>query len=405
MPLTHDPRRYVEALRDHLASPDASLSFLFGAGTSSSVNLATPKLGKKLEHDPLIPTVRSLTELCRAEITKKGDPFSTAWQAANDELSPTTHDPNIEHILSLVRKKLDAAGPMDKLLGLNASQLGELETSIRSTITKAVSPKEESIPSSLPHDSFSSWVKSAPRRKAIELFTTNYDILFEVSFERLQVPVFDGFVGTLHPFFRSDFVERDALLPGPSVVRLWKVHGSINWNFVKDNSGTRIVRRDAPTGEALILPSHLKYDESRRQPYLAYLERLRTQLDKDDSILISCGFSFTDEHINSVIFDVLENRPRASVIALVYGQLQIPSPLMTAANRLRNLLVLAGDSAVVGGQRGAWQLVEPIDTSTAAFMDPAFDSDAVVGAADDAQHGQFRLGDFAWFARFLETMR
>jgi len=405
LPRTHDPRTHIESLRNHLASPDASISFLFGAGTSSSVNLASPQAGKKSEYKPLIPSVAALTELCRAEICKKGDAFSKAWDSAKAELIGTTPQPNIEDILSAVRRKLDAAGLGDKLLGLDISQLREFESSIRSTIAVAVSPKEDSIPSPLPHDGFSLWLKSATRRKPIELFTTNYDILFEASFERLRIPSFDGFVGTLHPFFRADFVERDDLLPGSSVVRLWKVHGSVYWDTLKDSFGSRIVRRDTPTGGALILPSHLKYDESRRQPYLAYLDRLRSQLDKDDSILISCGFSYSDQHINAVIFDVLENRPRAHVVALVFGSLEPDSPVVKAARRLRNLLVLARNGAIVGGQEGSWQLIEPIDASTATFMDPAFDSNAAPSSIDEAQRGEFRLGDFVWLARFLETMQ
>lgn len=34
---THDPRREIEKLRDHLASHDKALMFLFGAGTSCAV--------------------------------------------------------------------------------------------------------------------------------------------------------------------------------------------------------------------------------------------------------------------------------------------------------------------------------------------------------------------------------
>ncbi len=38
--ITHDPRQVSEDLRNHLAMHDRRLSFLFGAGTSSAVNIA-----------------------------------------------------------------------------------------------------------------------------------------------------------------------------------------------------------------------------------------------------------------------------------------------------------------------------------------------------------------------------
>src|SRR5439155_12512923 len=186
---------------------------------------------QRRDYKPLIPAVAALTEQCHTVVSAKGAPFSTAWNGATAELKTMYAAPNIEAILTLVRKKLEAAGPADRLLGLAPTQLKEFESSIQQAIASAVSPKDTSIPSSLPHDGFSSWAKNAARQKPIEVFTTNYDLLFETSFERLRLPAFDGFVGLIHPFFRADFVERDDQLPSSSVVRFWKIHGSINWDI------------------------------------------------------------------------------------------------------------------------------------------------------------------------------
>lgn len=63
--------------------------------------------------------------------------------------------------------------------------------------------------------------------------------------------------------------------------RLWKLHGSINWEkneeTVNGNKVTRVVRvtREAAAGKVMIFPSHLKFEQSRRMPYLAMLDRLR----------------------------------------------------------------------------------------------------------------------------------
>jgi hypothetical protein len=58
--LTHDPRKILENFRDHLSQHDTSIAFLFGAGTSCSVN-------RKMDGGstvPLIPSVAALTNTC-----------------------------------------------------------------------------------------------------------------------------------------------------------------------------------------------------------------------------------------------------------------------------------------------------------------------------------------------------
>ena len=82
--------------------------------------------------------------------------------------------------------------------------------------------------------------------------------------------------------------------------RLWKIHGSINWWMTAKKKIRR--SRDASrwASNCLIYPSHLKYDQSRQMPYFAMLDRLRVFLRSDQCVLLTCGYSFGDEHINAV---------------------------------------------------------------------------------------------------------
>ena len=154
----------------------------------------------------------------------------------------------------------------------------------------------------------------------------------------------------------------------------------------------------------MIYPSHRKYDESRQQPYLALLTRLRTALDRDDALLVTAGYSFSDQHINSIIFSALDNRPRAHAIALQFADSHPTDPLSKDARGRRNLLVLARNAATIGGTWGEWRLKEAVDERTAPFMDLAFDSDAVPEPGVPPLTGRFRLGDFVWLSRFLAAM-
>jgi hypothetical protein len=55
----------------------------------------------------------------------------------------------------------------------------------------------------------------------------------------IRVPYFDGFVGTLGARFHTELVERgvgkDEECVPAFFVRLWKLHGSVNWLWESQN--------------------------------------------------------------------------------------------------------------------------------------------------------------------------
>ena len=88
---------------------------------------------------------------------------------------------------------------------------------------------------------------------------------------------FDGFVGHIKGQFRPDLVEAidtasTQLLPA-TFIRLWKLHGSSNWEWQMTSARRRIVRLGdhAPAGSAVaIYPSDEKYDDSDAFHSLSY---------------------------------------------------------------------------------------------------------------------------------------
>lgn len=412
---THDPRRVVEDLRDHLAAHDRRLAFLLGAGTSSAVNIAPPPAkGTKQQHKPLIPGIDALTAMCAAAVGEMGKTQAGAWQSLIKQCENSGRTANVENVLSQVRLKMDAIGEGETLVGLDRSQLIEVEKTICSTIADSVVPADGIIPKRVPHDDFAEWVKKVNRTASLEIFTTNYDVLLERAFEASRVPVFDGFVGTLHAFFYPECLDDEDLLPKPKWIRLWKLHGSVNWTLkeMEGDGGARkrIIRvQPAKSGE-LILPSHRKYDESRKQPYMAYMDRLSRILSVEHALLITCGYSFGDEHINAILYGALDNRSTANIISLQFQALKETDELVKTAIRQSNLTVIGPNGAVISGVWGTWQLAEPIDMKTSSFMDAAFDSNALPedegspAATSDDLKGMMRLGDFNWFCQFLTAM-
>lgn len=413
---THDPRNVLETLRNHLTQPEANIAFLMGAGTSCAVRIpvvvqADPAADEgaappEPQTRSLIPNVAELTSICVKEI-RKLDPegeaakFGPAYDAIELEIRPKDRPTNIEDILSCVRRKQQAIGSSDKLSGLSGADLSLLEKTIRNTIAAQVNPDPSSFPEKLPHEDFVRWIARMPRAHPIEIFTTNYDVLIETALEAERVPAFDGFVGCNRPFFSHDSLTRPESAPGAAWTRLWKVHGSINWRLDTVHGRSRVVRTDPHNEGEMIMPSHHKYDESRKQPYSALLDRLTRVLERDDTLLFVCGYSFSDDHINAIIFDALEAKRRPHVVALQYADPEAESVLADRAGRFLNLMVLGPRTAYIGGRAAPWRLKEVLGASQieqAFRLDPAAEGEEATG------HGSLLLGDFARFAQFVGAL-
>lgn len=197
--------------------------------------------------------------------------------------------------------------------------------------------------------------KRANYRYPIELFTVNYDLLLETALEERGVPYFDGFVGNLRARFRAELVEAPPEAPDgvPSLfVRLWKLHGSVNW----ERAEKEIVRTGQPVSKGLpaaIYPSDEKYEESRRVPFLVLQDRLRRALHQSETLVLISGFRFGDDHLNEMLFDAAGRRERSEFVVFSYDNLT--EELAERAGSTPNIQVIGQSEAVLCGERGAWK--------------------------------------------------
>jgi hypothetical protein len=390
---SHDALKTIADLRDHLARHDKPIAFLFGAGTSCAVNEGN------LPGKPLIPAVAVLTQICASEVQCLGKEYAEAWTKIEAQCANNGNPANIESILSRLRMMLGAVGEQDKLLGLDRNGIAKFEEKVRRTIAKIVNPSRELIPQETPHRLMARWLARNSRKMPVEIFTLNYDVLIERAFESERIPLFDGFVGSYQPFFLPDSLRRSEMAPGSNWVRLWKMHGSVTWRRENRDGRGRIVRGEPDDSGEMILPSFQKYDESRQQPYAAFMDRLARFLDQDDALLITSGFSFGDEHINSVIFSAIENRPRTHIYALQFEEISDDQDLIKRSLRQRNIIVLGPNSGVIGGRRAEWKFED-----TAPCADSAFELISPSETSPQTKSGRLKLGDFARFCEFLNLM-
>lgn len=416
----HDAAQQAKNLRLVLQDDKQRIGCFLGAGCPLGIYDAA---GSKSV--TLIPAVVELTKQIAegllavdkaSEGTPKATQFKSQWDAWCSECKTDDgKEPTVEDVLTELRAIANRRGSAE-FLGMSKAALIALDEKICSLITERM---KKSLPDyRCSYNHFASWVGGVYRSFPVEVFTPNYDLLFEQAFEQHPLPHFDGFVGSREPWFDLSSIEHDAI---PSRwTRLWKLHGSINWERREDTVDAAIVTRvvrvtdEAKEGKVMIFPSHLKYDQSRRMPYLAMLDRLKaffhantvrgrgpsTRQEDDAPRLIICGYSFLDDHLNEVLLDGLRANRNAQCFALMYSNLDKHPRAVQYAEKQANLTVLAYDGAVVGTRVGLYRPGSPsIKENT-----PWLYEEVVMAPGGSVNKLRCRLGDFHYFGLFLEQL-
>ena len=405
---THCPYRQTKNLQDALISNKVKVAFLLGAGCPVSIRMKDGVFcTDEMETDttPLIPDIAGLTGLIKMEL-KGNDKHKTSFEAILKRLDgdAPANRVTIEDILSHIRSLQDVIreGSID---GLNKTNLADLDKAICDITTKEV---KVPLPSArTAYHQLATWIGGVPRAHAVELFTPNYDLLLEQGLEAGQIPYFDGFVGSKQAFFDLTSMEAEGKNALPDRwARLWKLHGSVNWWRVavaqqqkgatdKSKDEFEVVRGEKPENavQQMIYPSHLKYDQSRRMPYLAMLDRLRSFLSRGNAVLVTCGYSFLDQHLNEVILQGLRSNPTAMCFGLLHSKKADYPIAVEKAKRHQNLSLLARDGAVLGTFEKDWHGEER-------------GGDALNGLSvrkPATGNCEFVLGDFRKLGEFLAT--
>lgn len=400
---THDPSRLAMMLRDILAADSMRIGFFVGAGCSLSIRMPGADPNDPKSTIPLIPDIAGLTTAV-VSVLAAHKTCAAPYQAlctyfAEEDLK----EPNVEVMLSHIRLLRSVAGKKD-VRGLNAAQLTELDLCCSQVIANIVGKNLPDKPNG--YLQLAAWIDGASRHAPVEIFTTNYDLLIEEALEKFRVPFFDGFSGTNEPFFDTNSIERNDL--PPRWVRVWKLHGSINWFERSMPDGSRIMWRGirgGSTAPVMIHPSHQKYDQSRRMPYLALMDRLRGFLSQPSAVLFVAGYSFGDEHLNGAILDALQANPTASCFAFQYGSHHAGCQAMKLAQRRPNLNVFYEDRSVQGTQVGSWQLPMGVEADgMRGVFSLVDDKDRAVPGSPTKWSHKLDLGDFGSLGAFLAVM-
>ncbi|WP_406241852.1 SIR2 family protein [Tissierella carlieri] len=357
-----------------------NIGFFFGAGSSCAFGL---------------PDISRLTESVGMRLD--GD-LKSHYEDIKQSLSNlhTDSDTNVENVLNYVRQIREITGEKEdrEYEGINGKLAQKLDEQICKEIFNVIQ-EEERAADIKELRKFFAWLDISNRNNTKEIFTTNYDLLLEKAMEYNQIPYFDGFVGSYKPFFWPESIEKDVSLNDLTFnwIRLWKMHGSLNWEFRKDDSSDsgKIIRSgrvDNPENELVIYPSKEKYNLSRKQPFIAYIDRLKNYLLQGERLFIISGYSFSDQHINEVICGGLRQNQRLYSICMCFTDEQVELLEPIAVGHL-NLCVMGPRKMIVNGKLQEWKYDEGVGSTS--------ESDIYW----DKSQNKFILGDFKKLIEFF----
>lgn len=159
----------------------------------------------------------------------------------------------------------------------------------------------------------------------LSIVTTNYDTLIEDAADSIGFTVIDGFTFAHRPQFDSDMFEWNLVKDieniktreleyKKNIINLLKLHGSLTW----ERSDKHIFRKEKKNvkNPIMIFPSSNKYMQSYQEPYFELFIKFQELLKRPNTLLITTGFSFADNHISQMIIQaILHNKSLALLIS------------------------------------------------------------------------------------------
>jgi hypothetical protein len=373
---THDPFQQLSEIRNQL-SYVKRLGFLFGAGTSKALGVSDiSALTKKIEEN--------LSASSRVK-----------FQAIKASLHPDLQ--HVEGILNNTRliRQLTSDAPDKEFESISGEDARSLDKDICGAIYDIITKEEEAANMQVSRR-FINWLNWLPRDFAKEIFTTNYDLILEKSFEHLLIPFYDGFIGSHEPFFNPESIETKSKYDRPPLfwIRLWKLHGSLGWfwKIAPDAKSQRIIRLSCgakalyPDSELVIYPSRDKYESSRKQPFTSYFDRLKDFLLAGEGMFIVSGYSFSDAHINEILFNTLNQNNRLHMICFFFDEKPLDM-IVGQGKNVPNLTLIGPKKASISGITAEWDYTQNKGDLVDNFW--------------DEENKQLTIGDFKQLVQFL----
>ncbi len=303
----------VQDMRDLLSQ--SRLALLLGAGCSKSAGLPLmPELTENvLGHKKIGDKTKQLLDKVR-------ELFSGAQSATIEDYMSEIVD-----LLSIAERRTRRGATQSKVSAgdqeRDAAELQFALDEIKGAVSSAIGDKEVNVAT---HQQFIRAIhgslQAGKTGRGVDYFILNYDTLIEDALGLERVVYCDGFTGAATGWWEPSTFRTDG-----KAARVFKIHGSIDWCLLKDDSLPRRIRSgiktDSVRNHVLIYPAATKYQETQRDPFAQMLHYMRQSLCPEEGkemVLAICGYSFGDSHIDLEIENALyQSEGRLTVAAFV----------------------------------------------------------------------------------------
>ena len=146
-------------------------------------------------------------------------------------------------------------------------------------------------------------------RERVDYLVLNYDTAIEDALGLEEIPYADGIDGGATGPWNPQTYDREGL-----GARVFKLHGSIDWAAIEGKElpfrvSPKVLMASPEDRNVLIWPASTKYKEAQLDPYAQLINRARDILrptSGSQAVLVVCGYSFGDQHINEEIDTALK---------------------------------------------------------------------------------------------------
>ena len=267
-------------------------------------------INNALKQDSNFFTLQELAQLCKYNV-----PVELVEQGGASKLNPSF---NLEDFLS------DLLSFEKYVSDAEASKYDQSKSKIFELIVENTSYEYDN--NCLKHSTFINTVSHLVRTPSkLTIVTTNYDTLIEDAADSIEYTVMDGFSFSHRPYFNSDMFEWNLVKDieniktreleyKKNIINLLKLHGSLTWE--RDTKGIRRKEKADVSNPIMIFPSSNKYMQSYQEPYFELFTKFQELLKRSNTLLITTGFSFADNHISQMIIQaILHNKSLAVLIS------------------------------------------------------------------------------------------
>lgn len=267
-------------------------------------------INNTLKQDPDLFTLQELAQLCKYDI-----PVEKIAQDGSSELNMLF---NLEDFLS------DLLSFEKYVPDTKSDKYARSKSKIFDLIVENTSYEYDN--NCLKHSAFINTISHLVRTPSkLTIVTTNYDTLIEDAADSIEYTVMDGFSFSHRPYFSSDMFEWNLVKDieniktreleyKKNIINLLKLHGSLTWE--RDSKGIRRKEKADVSNPIMIFPSSNKYMQSYQEPYFELFTKFQELLKRSNTLLITTGFSFADNHISQMIVQaILHNKSLSTLIS------------------------------------------------------------------------------------------